>query len=251
MILSEVKVFRHDDDVYVIQISNSKKKNSLSIRMLDLMLEGIDFSISQGCKSIVIWGGGECFSAGADFSSLSGRDSDIDYDNKMRRITETIENSSLIFVAAIEGYCIGAALDLALACDFRVATKTAKFSIPAVKVGILYNPERLSKISCVLGHLKNRMLLLGDFVTSEEARSTAIITHIEESNSSSFEMAIEVAKKSSKVPSRVQEITKKFINFSSEFSLDYWQQLRIELLNSEDRMNLINFKKGSLNVDPK
>lgn len=249
--MTEVDSIRREAGICVIRISRPKKKNALSLQILKQMHQLISDAIASGARAVVIWGDGQCFSAGADFSSLNGDAQDIDYDHAMRNITKSIEESPAIFIAAIDGYCIGAGLDLAMACDFRVATTSAKFSIPAVKVGILYNPERLEKVVRGLSHLGKKMLLLGEVVTAEEAVSTELVSSLEHEKKSALDKSIEMAKAASAMPWEAQAATKQYLNFSKEKSNSHWQGIREKLLVSEERRAVIMKNQGDINAKTK
>ncbi|MFV0245191.1 MAG: MaoC/PaaZ C-terminal domain-containing protein [Qingshengfaniella sp.] len=88
----------------------------------------------------------------------------------MARLTSALANSPLVTFAALHGACIGAGLDLALACDFRVAVLGAFFALPAVEMGILYNPGRLATLLPMLSPgAAARLLLLAERLDCAEA----------------------------------------------------------------------------------
>lgn len=242
--MTEIETINGENDIVIIKISRPLKKNALSLEMLKKIHLLIVDAVDCGARAVVIWGDGQCFSSGADFNSLNGDADDIKYDDLMRDITKAIEESPSIFIAAIDGYCIGAGLDLALSCDFRVATISARFSLPAVKVGILYNPVRLEKIVKSLGHLRRKMLLLGETITAQEAVNTDLVDAIDYENVSSLAKAIEIAKKSIKIPFEAQKVTKNYLNSTNSKDIDYWECIRRELLESDERRELIVKKQG-------
>jgi enoyl-CoA hydratase/carnithine racemase len=83
-------------------------------------------------------GAGRAFSAGADLRGFSGVDpvKRRDLADLGRKMADSLEHMRPLAIASIHGWCVGGALVLAAACDLRVATDTARFSIPEVDLGI-------------------------------------------------------------------------------------------------------------------
>ncbi|NLB32036.1 MAG: enoyl-CoA hydratase/isomerase family protein [Alcaligenaceae bacterium] len=244
--MSEISTVAIASDVAVLKIDRKKKRNALSRTMLNSLITQFKVAEESGVRALVFWGDGQCFSAGADFQDLCGDASDIEYDNLMRQLVLLIQQSAMTCIAAIDGPCMGAGLDLALACDMRVASRQARFALPAVKVGILYNPERAVEILPLLGSLTERLLLMGETVSVDDTVGTRIVTHREYEEESAFSMALALAKSSAKLPKEAQIITKKFIRESVQYTSTYWMQLREKLLSSEERKQIIQRKKEGI-----
>ncbi|MFV9473973.1 enoyl-CoA hydratase/isomerase family protein [Advenella sp. RU8] len=242
--MSEISTLAIAPDVVVLKIDRVEKRNALSRAMLNSLMTEFRAAEHSGVRALIFWGNGQCFSAGADFHDLCGDASDMEYDNLMRQLVLAIQQSTMTCIAAIDGPCMGAGLDLALACDVRVASLHAKFALPAVKMGILYNPERAVEIMGLLGNLTERLLLLGETVSIEETVGTRLVTHKEYVKNSAFDMAVALAKASAELPEEAQIITKKFIRESDKHPNTYWMQLREKLLVSEERRQIIQRKKG-------
>jgi enoyl-CoA hydratase/carnithine racemase len=82
-------------------------------------------------------------------------------------------------VAAIEGPCAGAALELAVACDVRVAGSESFFLLPSARLGLLYRPDGTAALTAELGRQTTaRLMLLGDRIPAEEALAAGIVTRI-------------------------------------------------------------------------
>ena len=88
--------------------------------------------------AVVLRGRGErAFSAGADISGFVGGMADGDRPGGIQPVADLIEAAPMPVVAAIHGFCLGGGLELALACDFRIATRDAQLGFPEVKLGLL------------------------------------------------------------------------------------------------------------------
>jgi enoyl-CoA hydratase/3-hydroxyacyl-CoA dehydrogenase len=97
-------------------------------------LESLDAEVNV----VVLRGTGErAFSAGADISGFVGDAGDGGRPAGIQPVADLIEQTAVPVVAAIHGYCLGGGLELALACDFRIATRDAQLGFPEVNLGLL------------------------------------------------------------------------------------------------------------------
>jgi enoyl-CoA hydratase/carnithine racemase len=102
----------------------------------------IELSGLDGVRVIVLTGAGDHFCAGADISEFaetrSGPAAAHAYERDVDACTEAIAASPKPTIAAVRGFCLGGGCGLAMACDFRLADRTARFGIPAARLGIVY-----------------------------------------------------------------------------------------------------------------
>ena len=102
-------------------------------------LRDVIAGLASGVQAIVFTGAGPAaFSAGMNIEAFVGltpaRAHALIFD--LAQVMRAIRHSPVVTVAAVNGYCLGAAFELALACDLRVVTPTASFGLPEIKVGI-------------------------------------------------------------------------------------------------------------------
>lgn len=127
--------------VRVLTLNRPDQHNALSPRMVSQLRDAMAAATSEPrVRTVIVTGAGEAaFAAGADIAHLreaSPRHAEetaqaaTDLHARMRRCPKPI-------IAAINGYCFGGGLELALACDIRVASTTAAFALPEIKLGIL------------------------------------------------------------------------------------------------------------------
>jgi enoyl-CoA hydratase/carnithine racemase len=102
-------------------------------------LRGIIGNLASGVQAILFTGAGQvAFSAGiniAAFVSLTPERAHA-LIRDLAQVMQAIRHSPVVTIAAVNGYCLGAAFELALACDLRVVTPTASFGLPEIKVGV-------------------------------------------------------------------------------------------------------------------
>jgi enoyl-CoA hydratase/carnithine racemase len=108
--------------------------NATIIETLWSELESLDGNV----RVVVLRGKGErAFSAGADIAGFAGGGSDSDRPAGIQPAANLIESVRVPVIAAIHGYCLGGGLEIALACDFRIAHRDAQLGFPEVNLGLL------------------------------------------------------------------------------------------------------------------
>jgi enoyl-CoA hydratase/carnithine racemase len=135
---------RRDGRVGTLIFNNPERHNAVSLEMwqaAERVLE--DFATDDGVRVVVLAGaGGKAFVSGADISKFESERASEDavkrYNETIDRIYAAIDAFAKPTVAMIQGYCIGGGLNLALCCDIRIATDTARFALPAAKLGLGY-----------------------------------------------------------------------------------------------------------------
>ncbi|HEY7397532.1 MAG TPA: enoyl-CoA hydratase/isomerase family protein [Gaiellaceae bacterium] len=111
--------------------------NAVNAGIIDTLwaeLEHLDADV----RVVVLRGkGGRAFSAGADISGFQGAGDPSGRPAGIQPVADLIEHTEVPVVAAIHGYCLGGGLEIALACDFRIATEDAQLGFPEVNLGLL------------------------------------------------------------------------------------------------------------------
>jgi enoyl-CoA hydratase/carnithine racemase len=122
-----------------LTLNRPDKLNPLGAKTLgELVGAAAWFEARDAVRVVVVRGAGRAFSAGADLSTFSGppevpvrEAADLG-----RQMADALEGMRALSIAAIHGWCVGGGLVLAAACDLRIASETARFSIPEVDLGI-------------------------------------------------------------------------------------------------------------------
>lgn len=127
--------------------------------------------------------GTEAFSAGADISEFesnrAARASVDEYDNLLDQVLHAIQGSLKPSVAMIFGYCLGGGVEIALACDLRYCAASAKFGIPAAKLGLAYNVEGHKRLLETVGHARAReIMFLGRRYSADEALTMGLVHNV-------------------------------------------------------------------------
>lgn len=230
-----------------IWLDRPDKRNALSRPMIAELLSTISAADDQEVRVVVLSGCGPCFSAGADFAEITGTVADEQYDDAIAELTSAIRDSKAVVLASIHGVCMGAALDVALACDLRVTAADTRFALPAARVGILYNPDSLAHmLRSVTPAAMARLLLQADTLSGEEAAAAGIATHLVQ-GCDLEQQTDAIAAAIAALPSGAVQAAKAVLHahLAGEFVAQDWQPLRRSLLGSSDRHRIIStIKKG-------
>jgi enoyl-CoA hydratase/carnithine racemase len=137
--MNDCLLSRIEGSSLVLTLNRPDKHNALSGDIAEALLRTIkDLSDNRDIRGVVIQGAGaKAFSAGADLKERAAADEQQKWflSRRLLDINKAILASPKIFYASISGWCLGGGLELALACDFRIADVTAKFGWPEVKLG--------------------------------------------------------------------------------------------------------------------
>jgi enoyl-CoA hydratase/carnithine racemase len=245
--MSDLRIHDQHAMVRVLTLARPAKRNALSRDLIAGLRAALLAAEAEGIRAVVLAAEGKGFSAGADFADLRGDASDLDYDDAMSELTGLLEDSPMISVAAIHGACIGAGLDLALACDFRLASPEAVFALPAVEMGILYNPARLARVLPMLTHgAATRLLLLADRLGAAEAQAAGIVTHLMSEGEAPEVAAVALAIRAASLPPQAQATARAFVDafHGSDFNQAEWQARRMALLASDERREALRRARG-------
>jgi enoyl-CoA hydratase/carnithine racemase len=111
--------------------------NAVNATIIETLWSELE-SLDDDVRVVVLRGKGErAFSAGADIAGFVGGGSDSDRPGGIQPAADLIESVRVPVIAAIHGYCLGGGLEIALACDFRIAHRDAQLGFPEVNLGLL------------------------------------------------------------------------------------------------------------------
>ncbi|HYL39585.1 MAG TPA: enoyl-CoA hydratase/isomerase family protein [Bryobacteraceae bacterium] len=174
---------------------------------------------SSDIRAVVVSGQGRSFSSGIDLKALSGGEIQIDWFRSFDEAMRRLEQLDALTVAKIRGYAIGGGLQIALACDLRVAAPDAKVGLPAVMEALIpgMGTYRLPRF-IGLGRAR-RMVLTGELIGPEEALRIGLLDWVapEEKLNETVESVIAGALKGSSI---AQAFSKKLVTAAFESDFD-------------------------------
>ena len=154
----------------VLRMNRPEARNAMNTAMLEAMLDALAQAAAEpDVAAVVFTGAGGYFSAGADLRE------ELDHEGSVRRmdlfcaVYEAVATFAKPTVAAIEGHCVGGGIEVAAACDIRVADATASFRFPGATLGIPVGAAKLVDL-IGLGAAKDLVLTSRTFGTDEAWR---------------------------------------------------------------------------------
>jgi enoyl-CoA hydratase/carnithine racemase len=173
-----VHVEQRDDGVAVITLDNPKV-NALSGALLRQLHEIVDTLATDLPGAVVVTGGERIFAAGADISEFGGQE-------EARVIAATIHGAldalaalPRFVIAAVAGYALGGGCELAMACDYRVASERAVFGQPEILLGIIPGGGGTQRLARVMGKQRAMELVLtGRRIDATEAHRLGLVNQV-------------------------------------------------------------------------
>lgn len=181
--MSEPIVVSSENRVATITINREARRNSLDHVAMRLLFEALNDCVDSDASVIVLHGAGtRAFCAGDDIKASAERSAEQNRLHHARglRVLELIEEHPCLVVAAIEGFCLGGGLELAISCDCRIAAQRASFGLPEVrKLSLLPSWGGLTRLPKLVGvaHTKS-IALLGQRLSAEEARRIGLVNEV-------------------------------------------------------------------------
>ena len=137
---TDVSVSR-EESVAFLRLEGEDRLNAIGSGTCRALAAAVaELEADRHTRAVVIHGAGRAFSAGADIEEISGFASAADFRQFIHGLTDALdllEGSPLPFIAAINGQALGGGLELAMACDLRVAAAEVKLGLPEAKLGVL------------------------------------------------------------------------------------------------------------------
>jgi enoyl-CoA hydratase/carnithine racemase len=209
-----VVAIAHEGEVAVLRLNRPEKLNAISSAVERELHEALASDVVRLSGAVIVAGEGRAFSAGADISEFEGRSPEdvLRYYHDTGGVYEELAALPQPTIAAIHGYCLGGALELALALDFRIADETAVFGFPEVSLGILASSGGLHRVTRLLGPARAKELfLLAERFDADDARRAGLVTEVVEQGKA-LDRALEVAVRLAALPRDAAAVTKQAID---------------------------------------
>lgn len=136
----EAVIVEHRTACALIRLNHPRERNPLSISTLEALDEIVSALILRSdIKRIIFTGAEDVFASGANIREVASLTSEaaLEFARRGQRLMQKIADARALTIAAINGYCMGGGLDLALACRLRFASKEAVFAHPGARLGII------------------------------------------------------------------------------------------------------------------
>ena len=153
-----------EDGVATVRLKRPRVRNAITLAMWEAtasIFEG--FGADEDVRAVILTGELPDFSVGADISEFStvrvSADKSAAYEEAVDAASEAISRCPKPVIAVVNGYCLGGACHLAMACDFRFARPDARFGIPAARLSIVYGVRSTDRLRNIVGLSQAKRIL--------------------------------------------------------------------------------------------
>ncbi|MBL4813334.1 MAG: enoyl-CoA hydratase [Rhodobacteraceae bacterium] len=169
------------DDVATVKLNRPDALNALNTQMLNELTDALtDADHNDKVRCIIITGSEKAFAAGADIGEMADKSFVDVYLNQMfERESGQFCRVRKPVIAAVSGYCLGGGCELAMMCDFIIASETAKFGQPEITLGVIAGMGGTQRLTRAIGKAKSMdMHLTGRHMGAEEAERSGLVSRV-------------------------------------------------------------------------
>jgi len=221
---AEVLHLERLDGVALLTLDRPERLNALNGALISALEAAVaGFERDPGIRVVVLTGAGRAFCAGADITELEALAGAHAFARHVEAITDAFRRLQHLpqpSIAAINGLALGGGLELALACDLRIAARSARLGVPEVKLGLLPAAGGSQRLGRFLpAAIAKHMLLTGDPITAEIALAHGLVNELVE-NGEALAAAMRLAVRLAQGPPLALAAAKRLVDEGAPMDLD-------------------------------
>lgn len=245
----ETLKYAEEGPVAVVSIHRPEAMNAITEEMLGELREVCaEVAVREDLRAMVLAGSDEIFCAGADLKDQAPRLADLAPSQLWRRVRATMETFNAVAqlpqptVAAVSGYALGGGLEIALACDLRVASPTAQFGLPEARVGMMPAAGGTQRLPRLIGASRAlELMLTGARIDAQRAYEIGLVNVVAEDwLGAAVDMARRISTSSPVAAQLCKEVTWSGLNASLEAGLRMELAAVAVQFSTDDRVEGLN-----------
>lgn len=177
----ETLLYEVRDRIAVLTVNRPEARNAISDRVITEVYQALEAArADESVGALILTGAGEkSFVSGADINAIRARrrrEALLGLNNRLFAAVEAFEKPT---IAAVNGYALGGGFELALACDIRIASETARFGLPEANLGIIPAAGGTQRLPRAIGWSRARYLILtGEMIDATEAERIGFVAAV-------------------------------------------------------------------------
>lgn len=238
-------------DILTLTIDRPDRLNALNPELLTGLAEALRQEGARASVVILRGAGTEAFSSGYDLSFLTGTVEDLEADHYIGEAVTALRACPAPVIARLQGHCHGAAVELAMSCDLRIAADDLRLSVPAVSLGVVYRFQFVARLVQICGLARaSDFLLAMPELDAEHAAAWGLVTEV--SPGSEIDNRVHaLAEKLAGSPRTAVRGTKASLDLLARRAVSgedllLAQQLRAEAAASPERRDAVTRRKQSM-----
>ena len=229
------------DSTATVVLNRPKALNAFDHELLlGLQRQAQAIKENPNVRVVIMTGAGEkAFSAGLDLKMVATGSGPMDifpsyrqgYDSlySLKMIFTTYEELAVPVIAAINGYCLGAALELVLCCDTRLACDTAVFGLPEIQLGVIPDLGSTQRLPRIVGSgIAKELIMTGRRIDAAEALRVRLIDHLYPKDQLMIE-ARKLAEEIARIDPRLIQGAKRAVNIAASTPLDVGLRMETDI----------------------
>jgi enoyl-CoA hydratase len=171
---------QHAPQIALIRLNRPKELNALNLQLMRELRDALkELDNNDDVRVIILTGNERAFAAGADIKEMAGRTTVDMMKIDQFSTWDQIKKTKKPLIAAVSGFALGGGCELVMTCDMIIASESAQFGQPEVKIGVMPGAGGTQRLTRAVGKaLSMEMVLTGRFINAEEALRAGLINRI-------------------------------------------------------------------------
>ncbi len=170
----------YDGAVALIRLNRPKELNALNLKLMGELRDALKaLDKDDGVRVIVLTGNERAFAAGADIKEMAGKSAIDMLKTDQFSTWDQIKKTKKPIIAAVSGFALGGGCELTMTCDMIVASETAQFGQPEIKIGVMPGAGGTQRLTRAVGKARAmEMVLTGNFISADEAKAAGLVNKV-------------------------------------------------------------------------
>jgi enoyl-CoA hydratase len=171
---------QYQPHIALIRLNRPKELNALNLQLMQEIKHALsEFDANDKVRCIIITGNERAFAAGADIKQMESRTAIDMLKIDQFETWDQIRKTKKPVIAAVSGFCLGGGCELAMTCDMIIASETAKFGQPEIKLAIMPGAGGTQRLTRAIGKaMAMEMVLTGKYISAAEALDAGLINRV-------------------------------------------------------------------------